>query len=236
MQNKVQILSTKKISDSFIRSAAENNIGIDEMSFIETKESISATIKNRIEELSAQNITAIFTSSNAVAAVGKIVSPQTNWKIFCIEPATKKSVENIFINSAVVGAAKDAAALSEKIINDKSVKQVVFFCGNQRRDLLPSELKKNGINVDELTVYNTTENPQAVTKKYDGILFFSPSAVRSFFQKNKINAETILFAIGKTTAEELKNYSNNTTVISEIPDTQKLIADVIKYFSAIKTN
>lgn len=236
MQNKVQILSTKKISDSFIRSAAENNIGIDEMSFIETKESISATIKNRIEELSAQNITAIFTSSNAVTAVSKIVSPQTNWKIFCIEPATKKSVENIFTNSAVAGAAKDAAALSEKIINDKSVKQVVFFCGNQRRDLLPSELKKNGINVDELTVYNTTENPQAVTKKYDGILFFSPSAVRSFFQKNKINAETILFAIGKTTAEELKNYSNNTTVISEIPDTQKLIADVIKYFSAIKTN
>lgn len=236
MQNKVQILSTKKISDSFIRSAAENNIGIDEMSFIETKESISATIKNRIEELSAQNITAIFTSSNAVAAVGKIVSPQTNWKIFCIEPATKKSVENIFTNSAVAGAAKDAAALSEKIINDKSVKQVVFFCGNQRRDLLPSELKKNGINVEELTVYNTTGNPQAVTKKYDGILFFSPSAVRSFFEKNKINAETILFAIGKTTAEELKNYSNNTTVISEIPDTQKLIADVIKYFSAIKTN
>ncbi len=236
MQNKVQILSTKKISDSFIRSAAENNIGIDEMSFIETKESISATIKNRIEELSTQNIIAIFTSSNAVAAVGKIVSPQTNWKIFCIEPATKKSVENIFTNSAVAGAAKDAAALSEKIINDKSVKQVVFFCGNQRRDLLPSELKKNGINVDEMTVYNTTENPQAVTKKYDGILFFSPSAVRSFFQKNKINAETILFAIGKTTAEELKNYSNNTTVISEIPDTQKLIAAVIKYFSAIKTS
>ncbi len=60
--------------------------------------------------------------------------------------------------------------------------------------------------------------------------------VRSFFEKNKINSETILFAIGKTTAAELKNYSNNTTVISEIPDTQKLIADVIKYFSTIKTD
>ena len=236
MQNKVQILSTKRISDSFIRSAAENNIGIDEMSFIETKENISATIKDRIEELSAQNITAIFTSSNAVAAVGKTVSPRTNWNIFCIEPATKKWVENIFMNSCVAGAAKDAAELSEKIINDKSVKEVVFFCGNQRRDLLPLELKKNGIHVEELMVYNTVENPQAVTKKYDGILFFSPSAVRSFFEENKINSETILFAIGKTTAEELKNYSNNTTVISEIPDTQKLIADVIKYFSTIKTD
>ncbi len=236
MQNKVQILSTKKLSDSFITPAAENNIDVDEMSFIETKESISATIKMRIEELSTQNIIAIFTSSNAVDAVGKIVSAETNWKIFCIEPTTRKRVENIFINSAVAGAAKDAAELSEKIINDKSVKQVIFFCGNQRRDLLPSQLKKNGINVEELIVYNTIEKPQAVTKKYDGILFFSPSAVRSFFQKNKINAETILFAIGQTTARELRNYSNNTTVISEIPDTEKVIADVIKYFSTIKTN
>jgi uroporphyrinogen-III synthase len=90
--------------------------------------------------------------------------------------------------------------------------------------------------VEELIVYNTIEKPQAVSKKYDGILFFSPSAVRSFFQKNKINAETILFAIGQTTARELRNYSNNTTVISEIPDTEKVIADVIKYFSTIKTN
>jgi uroporphyrinogen-III synthase len=236
MQNKVQILSTKKLSGSFITPAAENNIDVDEVSFIETKEIISATIKNRIEELSSRNIIALFTSSNAVDAVGKIVSAETNWKIFCIEPTTRKRVENIFINSAVAGAAKDAAELSEKIINDKSVKQVVFFCGNQRRDLLPSQLKKNGIDVEELIVYTTIEKPQAVTKKYDGILFFSPSAVRSFFQKNKINAETILFAIGQTTARELRNYSNNTTVISEIPDTEKVIADVIKYFSTIKTN
>jgi len=236
MLNKVQILSTKKISDSFIRSAAEKNIGIDEMSFIETKDSISATIKNRIEELSGQNITAIFTSSNAVTAVGKIVSPQTNWKIFCIEPSTKKNLQNIFTNSLIAGTAKDAEELSQKIIQDKSVKQIVFFCGNQRRDLLPSQLRMNRIHVEELIVYNTIETPQTVAKRYDGILFFSPSAVRSFFEKNKINSETILFAIGKTTAAELKNHSNNTTVISEIPDTQKLIADVIKYFSTIKTD
>jgi uroporphyrinogen-III synthase len=236
MQNKVQILSTKKISDSFIKSAAEKNIDIEQISFIETKESISAKIKNRIGEFSLQNITAIFTSSNAVNAVGKIVSPQTNWKIFSIEPATRKKVEEVFIKSTITGAAKDAEKLAQQIIEDKSVKQIVFFCGNQRSDLLPLELKKNGINVEELIVYNTIEKPQAVSKKYDGILFFSPSAVRSFFAKNKIISETTLFAIGKTTAAELKNYSNNTTVISDIPDTQKLIAEVIKYFSTIKTD
>lgn len=229
MQNKVEILSTKKISDFFIKGAAEKNICIDEINFIETKENISAEIRNRIKELSAENINVIFTSSNAVNAVGEIVSPKTNWKIFCIEPATKKRVEDIFKNSSIAATAKDAAALSEKMFKDKSVKQIVFFCGNQRRDLLPSQLRMNEIEVEELIVYETIETPQIVSKKYDGILFFSPSAVRSFFSKNTLKEETKIFAIGKTTADEVKSFSNNTIVISEIPDTEKLIGEVIKY-------
>jgi len=235
MRNDIQILCTKKISDSFIEFANENNIRIDSLNFIETEESVSDEIKNRVIELSEQNITAIFTSSNAVNAVGKIVKGQTNWKIFCIEPSTRKTVENIFVNSCVAGAAKDAEELAQKIIEDKSVKQVVFFSGNQRRNLLPSELNKNGIDVEELIVYNTIENPQTVSKNYGGILFFSPSAVRSFFAKNNLKTETTVFTIGKTTAAEVKKFSNNTIVISDIPDTGKLINEVIKYFNTIKT-
>src|SRR5665213_3624758 len=136
MRNKVQILSTKKISNSFIEPAEENNICIDELNFIETEESASEEIKNRIIELSQQNITVIFTSSKAVNVVGKIVSPETKWKIFCIEPATKKTVEKIFANASISGSARDAKELSQKIIKDNSVKQIVFFCVNQRRDLL----------------------------------------------------------------------------------------------------
>jgi len=205
------------------------------MNFIDTKENISAEIRERITDLSKKNITAIFTSSNAVNAVEKIVSKQTNWKIFCIEPATKKVVEQLFPDSSIVASAKDAAELAEKITNDNSIKEVVFFCGNQRRNLLPAELAKHKINVEELVVYQTIETPQIVSKKYDGILFFSPSAVRSFFTKNKLEAMTQIFAIGKTTADEVKSFSNNSIVISEIPGIENLIAEVIKYFSPIKT-
>lgn len=231
MQNKVQILCTKKISNSFIRPAEENNIWIDELNFIETEESVSEAIKNRILTLSKQNITVIFTSSKAVNVVGKIVSPETKWKIFCIEPATKKKVEKIFANALISGSAKNAEELTQKIIKDISVKQIVFFCGNQRRDSLPEQLKRKGINVEELIVYKTIEKPQHVVKNYNGILFFSPSAVRSFFSNNKIEPETVLFTIGKTTAQEVKNFSNNKTVISEIPENEKLIAEVVNYFS-----
>ena len=234
MQNKIQILCTKKISNSLIQLAEENNICIDELNFIETHESVSEEIKNRITELSKQNITVIFTSSNAVNSVAKIVLGNPNWKIYCIEPATKEIIETAFKNASIARSATDAAQLSRKIIDDKSVNRVVFFCGNLRRDVLPDKLKSNGIHVEELIVYQTVENPHLVSKKYDGILFFSPSAVKSFFAKNEIQSETILFSIGKTTAEEVKNYSNNETIISDIPDTKKLIADVIKHFSTIK--
>jgi len=234
MQNKIQILCTKKISNSFIQLAEENNISIDELNFIKTEESVSEEIRKRILELSKQNITAIFTSSNAVNAVEKIVSGRLNWKIYCTEPGTKKNIENAFENASVAGSATDATELSEIIIGDNPVKQIVFFCGNQRRDLLPDKLNANGIRVEELIVYKTIANPRLVSKNYDGILFFSPSAVRSFFSINEIQSETILFSIGKTTAEEVKNYSNNATIISDIPDTKKLIAEVIKHFSTIK--
>ena len=231
MQNKVQILCTKKISESFIQFADENNICINSLNFIETEESVSDEIKNRMIDLSRQNINAIFTSSNAVKAVGKIVGDQTNWKIFCIGPSTKKTVEDIFISSSVEGTAKDAEELSQKIIEDKSVNQIVFFCGNQRRDLLPSELNKNGIDVEELIVYNTIEKSQIVSKKYDGILFFSPSAVQSFFSTNKLNDKSILFAIGKTTASSLKRYSTNKIVIADEPDKNNLVEKAIEYFA-----
>lgn len=231
MQNKIQILCTKTISNSFTQIAEANNICIDELNFIKTEESVSAKTKNRILVLSGQDVTAIFTSSKAVNAVGKIVSGKENWKIYCIEPTTKKTVQTVFRNASIVGSAKDAGDLSKKIIEDRSNKQVVFFCGNQRRGLLPERLKSNRIRVEEIIVYQTIESPQSISKNYDGILFFSPSAVKSFFAKNKIHSETILFAIGKTTAEEVKNYSNNKIIISDIPNTQRLIAEVIKYFS-----
>ena len=234
MQNNIQILSTKKISGSCIKDAAQKNICIDEMNFIDTKENISEKVKNRISDISKKNITAIFTSSNAVNAVEKIVSKQTNWKIFCIEPATKKRIEKLFPGSSIVASATDAAELSKKIINEFSIKEVVFFCGNQRRDLLPTELAKHQIGVEELVVYETIETPKIVSKKYDGVLFFSPSAVRSFFARNKLEAGTQIFAIGKTTADEVKTFSNNSIVILEIPGIENLIAEVIQYFSPIK--
>jgi uroporphyrinogen-III synthase len=234
MQNKIQILSTKKIDSTLIQLATENNICVDQLNFIQTEECISDEIKKRIIKLSKEKITAIFTSSKTVNVVRKIVSKQTNWKIYCIEPATKKTVENIFTSSVIAGSAKDAAQLAEKISKDDSVKQIVFFCGNQRRNTLPKKLRSNEIKVEELVVYKTIEKPQLVSKTYAGILFFSPSAVKSFFSSNKIKESTTLFAIGNTTAEEVRLFTKAKIIIAGNPEQKELINDVIKYYTSIK--
>ena len=50
--------------------------------------------------------------------------------------------------------ADNAKSLSELILLDK-IQEAVFFCGDQRMDILPDNLKENGINLEEIIVYNT---------------------------------------------------------------------------------
>ena len=56
-------------------------------------------------------------------------------------------------------------SLSKKIIKNSSIKNVIFFCGDKRRDELPENLIKNGINVEEIIVYKTMETPTFIDKK-----------------------------------------------------------------------
>ncbi|MES1223753.1 MAG: hypothetical protein ABUT20_50120, partial [Bacteroidota bacterium] len=58
----------------------------------------------------------------------------------------------------------------------------------------------------------------------------SPSAVNSFFSVNKIDNKTILFAIGKTTAGEIKKFAVNKIIIADAPSKELLAEQAIKYF------
>ena len=105
-----------------------------------------------------------------------------------------------------------------------------FFCGNIRRDELPQLLKSSGIALEEMVVYETTVTPHPIIKDYHAVLFFSPSAVDSFFSVNKVVEHTILFAIGNTTARAIGNYSTNTIVKADTPEKDNLVKKAIAYF------
>jgi uroporphyrinogen-III synthase len=152
-----------------------------------------------------------------------------DWGIYCMAGTTKKIIVEYFGEGAIKNIANDANSLAGKIIGD-NVTDLVFFCGNQRRDELPMVLAGRNISVKEMIVYETTLTPHTVSKIYNGILFFSPSSAKSFFLVNKPGEEAILFAIGNTTADTLKKYSQNKIIVSESPGKEILIETCVEYF------
>ena len=232
---KFKILSTKKITQEAIDKASMNSIEIDELSFITTEPIKDEKLKTVLKSFLQQNITAVFTSKNAVQAFDQIVNAEVPWKIFCIGQSTQKLVAKIFSEEKISGIADSASALSDVILEDKEIKKVFFFCGNQRREELPQKLTAEAIEVEEIVVYETLETPQKLSRKvYDGILFFSPSAVKSFFSLNKINEQTQIFAIGKTTADAIHQHTNKDLIIAEVPSEDEMIEKVIAHFSTTK--
>lgn len=229
--SKFTLLSTRPVGKDAQEKASRHQIHIDEASFIETEESIDTRKAEIIRELIAQKIAIVFTSMNAVEAVHKQVTGKTNWEFFCIGNTTRNLVNKYFGGENISGFSDNASKLAEVIIVEKNIKKVIFFCGDQRRDELPEKLKKNNIEVEEIEVYKTKAIPQQVSKKYDGILFFSPSAVKSYFSINTINSSTKLFAIGETTANEIKNFTDQSIFVAEKPGKENLVDLAINYFS-----
>lgn len=235
-RNSIHILCTGPISEALLMEAAQHDIIIHEASFIETVQIKSAAIEQRIYDLAYQKITAVFTSVKAVEAVLKFIPAiKPPWKIFCTGNTTKKKVKKIFGEENICADADNAEQLAEKIVENSSVKNIVFFCGDQRRKELPVKLKNNGITIEELVVYKTVATPQVVTTPYAGILFFSPSAVKSFFSKNSITGETRLFAIGTTTADAAKFFTQQPVIISNKPGKENLVTVAIQHFSKSKS-
>jgi len=232
MQNNIDILCTRPLNDTLVNEATAAGIAIDILSFIETTAIKSAKVQQDIEKALSLTANIVFTSMNAVEAVAAWQQEQyPQWNIYCIGTTTNQLAEKYFGASRIAGTANSATELAKLIASDRFIDSVIFFCGDQRRDELPMILEQNNIDVNEIVVYQTKAMPNPVKKFYHGILFFSPSAVVSFFSINKAATQTILFAIGDTTAATIKQFSNNTVITSDTPGKQNLVQKMIEYFT-----
>lgn len=231
MPDKITILSTRPLETALVEAAKAKDITIDIVSFIDTTPVKSAGIQEEIKKVFTRPATIVFTSMNAVNAVATHLNGETPaWRIFCIGNTTRELAGRYFGETAVSGTGNSAGSLADAIIAQRTIKQVIFFCGDQRREELPGKLRQHGISVQEIIVYHTTSTPHKINKPYDGILFFSPSAVQSFFQTNLVLPATVLFAIGQTTADALKTFSGNTVIASEKQGKEDLVKKMFEYF------
>jgi uroporphyrinogen-III synthase len=234
-----KVLSTKKLDHSLIDEAKRNGIEIFEQEAIRVNTILS---KEKWEEifqlLESKKQFAVFTSSNAVFALEKYLNDYVNpfnpdWKIFALSGKTRQALEeNLETLGTIVATANDSKTLAHKIVQ-ANVGELIFFCGNKRRDELPHILNEAGIKVHEVVVYETVETPVASNDDYDAVLFFSPSAVHSFFSVNQLNDDAVCFAIGQTTAQSIAAASQSKIVTAKSPKQEALLEEVINYFKSM---
>lgn len=228
-EKRLAILSTRSLPGDLRVRAAMAGLDIEVVPFIEIRHKEEPELKARLERLSTQTLCAIFTSSHAVESVMDMlpVAPQ-DWTIACLEGATRDAVRNHWKEDAIVATASDAAGLAEKLEGNHA--RLLFLCGNLRRNELPDALSRAGRSWEQLVVYETMLNPKRLDKSYAAVLFFSPSAVQSFFASNTVPVPALLFTIGRTTADSIEKNIPNKIIVSPQPLAATLIDTLITYF------
>ena len=227
---KPTILCTGPVDESVINSPEFKDAAIDVIPFTTVSTELPESTQRQIKDILTRKAVVIFTSSNAVRSVGSYMKEKpAAWTIFCIGNTTFSLAKKYFGEQNIKDTASTASKLAEKIIPVINAEEVVFFCGNLRRSELPDALRKKGIAVKEIIVYKTSLDPVSINKKYDAVLFFSPSAAESFFSRNSVPRNTALFVMGETTALSIKKFSTNKIITGDEPDKNKLISQAIRF-------
>ena len=220
MDNPIQILSTKILTEIQKKALLDANFSVIDADFIQTK--------SQDFELNEIQDNLIFTSQNAAQSV--LLHPKSNElkskNVFCVGLKTKALLEENGFNVIVyVDYASDLAEIITLIYSNESY---TFFSGNLRKETLPKALKEAKISFNEIQVYETTLTPQKIKSPVEAILFFSPSGVESYLKENTIKKE-LCFCIGETTAEALVTKSKNILIAAQ-PSIEAVIEDAIAEF------
>ncbi|MGF6927941.1 uroporphyrinogen-III synthase [Chitinophaga sp. W2I13] len=242
MQNdKYRILSTRHLTDSSVAVAGESGIHIDVQDFIQIKPLKNEMLlgEERLLQVFRPEAVHVFTSANAARILDKYYLHQDDTfyvisepNICCISGSTRKAVENVFTDCKILAESPYGSELA-RIIIQLDITSVNFFCGSIRRNELPDTLQEAGIEVKEFVIYENIPGPAVIADHYDGILFFSPSAVKSYLSANRLNSKTVCFAIGRTTATELREHTDNKIIISTDISEESMVQTAIFYFNNI---
>ena len=211
------VLSTKKLSPSQKQLLLNAGIGLVEYDAIQIE---FINFKTGAREFK----NAVITSKNTAKAILKKDLKIGN--CFCVGEKTTAFLKENNFNIAEI--ADYGVNLAQIIVEKYPYEQFTFFCGNERRDELPAILKKNKVNFEELEVYKTSLKPKQFEREFEGILFFSPSGVKSFVSENKLD-KSIAFCIGSTTASEAKKHTSK-IIIANKPSIENVIVQAVKYF------
>ena len=207
------LLSTKKLNVKIKSALYKSGIDIFE----------APMIKTRLIDFQWPKIEdgIIITSSTALKGILKHSEYRTIIKtpFFCVGTSTKVKLLGLGLN--VVECEYSAKDLANTIIKKYSNKTFNYFCGRQRLNIIDNLFKKNSVDLSFCEVYETKETSVKIESSFENVLFFSPSAVKSYAKNNSFDSKTC-FSWGNTTAKEIAKYSDN-YFVSKKPELNSLI-------------
>lgn len=170
----------------------------------------------------------LFTSQNAVKSVlnNEQADDLKEIPAVCVGLKTKQLLEKRGFK--VLAMEEYAQQLAPVIQHHFVDKHIAFFAGNLRRDVLPQALQQAKIPFDEYLVYQNNETSVKIESKTHGLLFFSPSGVKSYLKQNAITNQ-MCFCIGTTTADALQGITEN-VVIAKQQTVENVIIQCINYY------
>ena len=218
---KGSVLSTRKLTRGQRELLLNAGIGLTEKDFI------SIVPLEFSEEDLPKNL--IFTSQNSVAIFDEQFKTEKplDRNIFCVGEKTAALLSEK--GYTVRESADYGAELARMIVDRHKEEEFMFFCGRKRNPDLPETLLQNNISFREKHIYDTVFTPTKIDRIFEGVLFFSPSGVKSYCSENELS-ESTAFCIGTTTAAEAEKYTSK-IVLATKPTIENVIVQVIRHFS-----
>ncbi len=224
---KTTLLFTTQLSEKEQENLKNDGFSIDIVPFITFEYMLPIMWMDQLPE---KTDAWVFTSKKAVKAVKPAISNlEPPEHIFAIGSKTGKKLEKLNFD-VTVPEEYNLVSLAKKM-KKLSLKHVVHFCGNLKAGDLNALLGEQ-TTVTSIEVYNTKRTPRSLdTSNYQGIVFMSPSAVKTFSEQNKINDKTQVFCIGSTTEAAANAAGFNNCIMPEHSTLDCLGQSIQTYFN-----
>ena len=210
----INCYSTKTLTDDQLQLFSKDlNIGSSDFIKISLNRMAPSIAKSKIKNV-------IITNQNAVDSILHNFSDNELQfeNIYCVGRRVKRLIEKRI--GKVAHFEKNAEKLAEYMVEYMEGTEATYFCSDVRLDNLTTILIENNITVNEIEAYQTKFDAIEVDEKALGIMFYSPSTVQSYMQKNKPNK--IAYCMGETTAKEARKHFEDVRV-AKIPTVESVI-------------
>jgi uroporphyrinogen-III synthase len=129
-----------------------------------------------------------------------------------------------------IGQIGAAAAVAADMLRYGLRGPVLFPCGEIRRDELPTRLRQEGIEVDEVVCYRAIiggdEAAREALRRAGILIVASPSVAELLARTSASSARPALLAVGPTTAAAARASGWPPTAVAAHPDVDALVAEV----------